>query len=124
VSNKVLLIAGGQTSTGLSTAVYAFDPASGRVALLARLPAPVAHAAAIVRGSTLYVVGGTDATGAPIGAISAINLSTHAVAQLARATSSRADAASAQLGATTFLIGGRSSHTLATVLEIGGAHSR
>ena len=119
-----LLIAGGQTATGLSTAVYAFDSASGRVALLARLPAPVAHAAAIVRGGTLYVIGGTDATGAPISAISAINLSTHAVAPLGRAIAPRADAASVQFGATTFLIGGRSSHTLATVLEIGGAHSR
>jgi outer membrane protein assembly factor BamB len=120
VAGKIL-IAGGQSATGLSTAVYAFDPTSGRVDLLTRLPAAVGHAAALVRGSTLYILGGTDASGAPTGAITTVDLSTHVVAQLGRTIGPLADAASAQLGATTFLIGGRSSHTVATVLEIGGS---
>jgi outer membrane protein assembly factor BamB len=116
-----LLIAGGQTATGLSAAVYAFDPVSGQTAPVARLPAPVAHAAAVVRASTLYILGGADIGGAPTGAITTVDLSTHAVAPLARTIAPRADAAAAQLGAATFLIGGRGAHTLATVLEIGGA---
>jgi hypothetical protein len=116
-----VLIAGGQTATGLSAAVYAFDPVSGHVALLARLGAPLAHAVAVARRNTLYVLGGTDAAGTVMGAISAVDLATHAVAPLTRVIAPRADAASAELGATTFLIGGRSTHTLVTTLEIGGA---
>ena len=86
-----------------------------------RRPAPVAHAAAVVRGHMLYLLGGIDAAGAPTGAITAVNLSTHTVRRLARTIAPRADAASAQLGETTLLIGGRNTHTLATVLEIGDA---
>jgi outer membrane protein assembly factor BamB len=119
--NGKLLIAGGQTSTGLSAAVYRFNPTSGKTTLLARLPAPVAHAAALVRGNTLYVLGGTDAAGTPTGTITTVNLTTHSATRLTRTTGPRADAATTTLGATTFLIGGRSTHTLATVLEIAGA---
>ncbi len=120
-----LLIAGGQTATGLSAAVYAFDPTSRKVVTLALLPAPVVHAAALVRHGTLYVVGGADSAGAAIGTISAVDLTSHAVTKLGETIGPRADAANAQLGATTFLVGGRnSSSTLATVLEIGGAQRR
>jgi hypothetical protein len=115
-----LLIAGGQTATGLSAAVYAFDPPSETVRLLARLPAPIAHAAAIVRGRTLYLLGGADATGAAMGTITAVDLATHRLTPLVRTIGPRADAAAVQLAATTFLIGGRNTHALATVLEIGG----
>jgi len=115
-----LLIAGGQTATGLSAAVYAFDPRSGTVRLLAHLRAPIAHAAAIVRGRSLYILGGADATGAATGAITAVDLSTHRLTRFARTIGPRADAAAVQLAATTFLIGGRNTHALATVLEIGG----
>jgi Kelch motif len=115
-----LMIVGGQTASGASSAVYRFDPASGKTTLLGRLPAPVAHAAALVRGNVLYILGGTDAAGAPTGTITAVNLTTHSIARLARTIAPRADAASTQLGTTTFLIGGRSTHTLATVLEVAG----
>jgi hypothetical protein len=120
-ANGKLLIAGGQTANGLSTSVYGFDPASRGVAVLAQLPAPRAHAAALVRGSTLYILGGTNASGAPTGAITTVDLSTHAVARLGQVIGPLADAASAQLGATTFLVGGRNSHTVATVIEIGSS---
>jgi putative pyrroloquinoline-quinone binding quinoprotein len=121
VAGGRLLVAGGQTATGVSTAVYAFDPASRATTLLARLPAPLVHAAALVRGNALYLVGGTDAAGAATGTITAVTLATHSVTRLARTIAPRADAASAQLGSITFLIGGRNTRTLATVLEIGGA---
>jgi hypothetical protein len=116
-----LLVAGGQAAGGLSSAVYAFDTAAGTTALLARLPAPVAAAAAVVRGNTLYVIGGSDAAGTPTGAISAVDLTRHRAAATTRTIAARANAAGAQLGASTFLIGGRGTRALASVLAIGDA---
>ena len=119
VASGTLLIAGGQTATGLSAAVYAFDPATRRVRLLTSRTAPVAHAAALAAGHTLYVLGGADAAGATTGSIGAVDLETRASRRLARSIRPRADAAGAQLDGTTFLIGGRrQGQPLATVLEL------
>jgi hypothetical protein len=113
-----ILIAGGETATGLSSAVYSLAVPSGRVSLLARLPGPLAHATAIVHGNTLFVVGGIEAAGAATGSISAVDLSTHLVHRLALAIAPLADAAAAQMGTTTFLIGGRRTGAVAAVVEI------
>ena len=43
---------------GTSDAVYRFDPASGRVAQIATLPVPVAHAPLVALGGSLYLIGG------------------------------------------------------------------
>jgi outer membrane protein assembly factor BamB len=117
VAGKIL-IAGGQTRTGLSAAVYAFDPTSGRVDLLIRLPAAVGHAAAIAEGSILYILGGADAAGQTSNAVTMVNLATRSAHAFTAPTGAVADAASVQLGTTTFLIGGRRSQALATVVEI------
>jgi Kelch motif protein len=113
-----LLVVGGQTAMGLSTVVYAFDPATGRTQPLAHLPAPVAHAAALTNGDSLYVIGGSGSAGTPSGTISAVDLATHTVHQIALPTGPLADAARATLGSTTFLIGGRRGQPLPIVLEI------
>src|SRR5581483_4415909 len=79
-----LLVAGGEAATGLSDAVYVFDPAAGTVSRIGRLPAPLAHAAGVARGNVVYVVGGAGPAGAAAGTISAVNLATHSVSRLAR----------------------------------------
>jgi N-acetylneuraminic acid mutarotase len=56
-----LVIAGGTTGTTAGRDVYRFDPANGRVALLARLPRPLTHAAAVSLGATVLVLGGRGA---------------------------------------------------------------
>jgi len=56
-----LVIAGGTTGTAADRDVYRFDPASRRVALLARLPRPLTHAAAVSLGATVLVLGGRRA---------------------------------------------------------------
>ena len=53
-----LLVIGGSTPTGASDAIYSFDPATGQVREIGRLPHPVTHGAAATLGSTAYFVGG------------------------------------------------------------------
>lgn len=53
-----VIIAGGSTPAGASDAVLRFDPATGRVSRIGRLPAPTTHAAAATNGGFVYVVGG------------------------------------------------------------------
>ena len=53
-----LLIAGGTSGTQASRDVYRFDPRSGAVRELARLPYPVTHAAGATLRGALLVIGG------------------------------------------------------------------
>ena len=49
-----ILIIGGSTPTAASTAIYRFDPATGRVRRIGRLPQPTTHATAATVGSYAY----------------------------------------------------------------------
>ncbi len=60
-----LVIAGGTTPTGVSDAVLRFDPKTGRVTRLARLPHPITHASAAALGGRVYVIGGRGAAVTP-----------------------------------------------------------
>jgi hypothetical protein len=53
-----LLIIGGSTPNAASEAIYRFDPATGRVTQIGRLPEPITHAGAATLGSFVYLVGG------------------------------------------------------------------
>jgi N-acetylneuraminic acid mutarotase len=53
-----VIIAGGSTPAGASDAVLRFDPVTGRVSQIGRLPAPTTHAAAATLDGFVYVVGG------------------------------------------------------------------
>jgi hypothetical protein len=58
--NGSIVVAGGLTPAGTSSAVYSVDPASGSVKRIATLPAPEAHAGMAALGNALYLVGGHD----------------------------------------------------------------
>ena len=58
--NGSIVVAGGITPAGTSSAVYSVDPASGSVKRIATLPAPEAHAGMAALGNVLYLVGGRD----------------------------------------------------------------
>jgi hypothetical protein len=106
-SGGQLVIAGGIDGSGTaSSAVYAFDPGSGRVRLLGRLPAGVGHASAVSLEGSVYVIGGADATGSAVSALARVDATTGAVTSLPSGTPV-ADAATAQFGTEAFLIGGR-----------------
>ncbi|HEY7961491.1 MAG TPA: hypothetical protein VID29_06165 [Solirubrobacteraceae bacterium] len=104
-----IVIAGGTSGVEASAEVYRFDPASGRVASFARLPAPLTHAAAVTLHGTVLVVGGRGSeTNSQTRRILAISPSgvVSDVGTLPRALS---DVAAVALGEAALLAGGRDS---------------
>ncbi len=57
VGGRILII-GGSAPDGASSAIYRFDPASGQVREIGRLPQPITHASAAALGAFVYLVGG------------------------------------------------------------------
>jgi outer membrane protein assembly factor BamB len=55
---KSIYVAGGLTASGPSAAVYRFDTGSGRLALVATLPRPIAHAPLVAARGALWLIGG------------------------------------------------------------------
>jgi YVTN family beta-propeller protein len=111
-----LVIAGGLASSGPVNHVYTFDPSSGATTLTARLPAPVAHAAAFTLGGRIYVVGGRDASDMALVGASEIDPSTWHVEAEPPLGQPVADAAVAA-GRRTLLIGGWNTSTSSKVLQ-------
>ncbi len=102
-----LVIAGGILASGApSSAVYVFDPGSGRVRLLGRLATAVGHASAAQLGGSVYVVGGVDAAGRSVPFGTRVDVTGQKVTRVALAVPV-ADAAVAQVGSQAFLLGGR-----------------
>ena len=58
-ANGELFIAGGVSANGPSSAVYRFDPRTGHVSRIGRLPVASAHAVAVAAGSGIDVLGGS-----------------------------------------------------------------
>jgi hypothetical protein len=117
--NKLLII-GGSTPNGASSAIYAFDPSSGTARQIGRLPQPVTHAGAAALGSTVYLVGGRgDSLTSRTGAIEAINPATGAVTPAGSLPEPMSDVGVVSLGNAIVVAGGHSaSATQATVGEL------
>jgi Kelch motif len=120
-----VLVIGGSTPSGASDVIYRFDPATGGVARIGRLPHPTTHAGAATLGSTVYVVGGRgDLLDSQTDAIWSIDPNTGRVARAGRLPGARSDAAVLTLGGSIVVAGGRSNAgTLATVGELTPAGS-
>jgi Kelch motif protein len=117
-----VVVAGGTTGTVSVDTVFVFDPNTGKVRVLAHLPAPVAHAAAFTLGGDVYVVGGQDAAGNAVRTVTRIDPSTGAVSRLKPLAQPVSDAAVALLGDQAWLIGGWRGATVAQILVAGLAH--
>jgi N-acetylneuraminic acid mutarotase len=120
VANGKVLIVGGTTPTGTSDAIYRFDPLTGRVTQIGRLPQPITHAGAATLGSSVYVIGGRsenlDGQSDRVWSVNPSNGSVHAVGRLPRALS---DAGVVSIGNAILIAGGRDSEsTQATVGEL------
>jgi YVTN family beta-propeller protein len=116
-----IVIAGGSTPAGTaSDAVLSFDPATGGVSRIGRLPNPVTHAAAATLGSRVYVIGGRSATvDTPTAAIAAVDPVARKVVAGGTLNSARSDLAAVGLPGRILLAGGRSgSGTVATISEL------
>ena len=120
VSGRIV-IAGGSTPAGTaSDAVLSFDPATGRVTRVGRLPNPTTHAAAAALGNRVYVIGGRGATlDTPTAAIEAVDPIARKVVAAGTLNSARSDLAAIGLPGKILLAGGRGgSGTVATISEL------
>ena len=120
-SSGRIVIAGGSTPAGTaSDAVLSFDPATGRVTRIGRLPSPTTHAAAAALGTASYVIGGRGATvDTPTASIEAVDPLARKVVPAGMLDSARSDLAAVGLPGRILLAGGRDgSGTVATVSEL------
>jgi hypothetical protein len=110
-----LVIAGGVGVAGPTGAVFALDPATGRVRRLGQLPVPVGHAVAVPIGGSVYVAGGVDAAGNTSSAIVRIDPVRGTVTTL-QGSAGISDAGAAVVGGRAYVIGGaRGDHATADV---------
>jgi hypothetical protein len=104
-----VLILGGSTPNGASDAVYRFDPATGRVRQIGRLPQPVTHAGAGTVGSFVYLVGGRGGTvDSQTASVWSINPLTGAVRRAGRLPQPLSDTGVISIGGTLVVAGGLS----------------
>ena len=117
VGGRILII-GGSTPDGASRAIYRFDPASGQVREIGRLPQPITHASAAALGAFVYLVGGrgTD-LGSQTATVWSIDPRTGAVAVAGRLPEPLSDTASLSIGGGIVVAGGLT--PTSTVADVG-----
>jgi N-acetylneuraminic acid mutarotase len=115
-----VLIMGGSTPHGATTDILRFDPRTGAVRRLGRLPQPVTHGGAGVLGGVAYLVGGRgDAPGSTLGTVWAVDPLTGRVRPAGRLPRSLSDAAVVSLPGRMIIAGGSSAgSTQAAVGEL------
>ena len=108
------------SSSGPSRDVYLFDPGSGRVQTLGRLPHAVGHAAAVALGGHVFVAGGQDASGNVVSALTEVDPSSGSVKALNPLPRAVSDAGAVPLtdGRSALIVGGYRGHALAQVLRL------
>jgi outer membrane protein assembly factor BamB len=117
-----LIVAGGITASGASSAVYDFSPVTGRTKLIARLPEPVGHASPLVLGNRLYLVGGADANGRTVGRVTALDLGGRKVLPVA-AVARVSDAGAVVVAGRGLVIGGETDGRTVAVVRVLSAPS-
>jgi hypothetical protein len=116
-----LLIIGGSTPSRASDAIYSFDPATGSVRRIGRLPRPITHGSAATLGSTVYLVGGRgDLLDAQTATVWAIDPQSGAVRVAGRLPRALSDAGVLTVDNAVVVAGGldAAGGTLATVGEL------
>jgi N-acetylneuraminic acid mutarotase len=108
-----LLIIGGSTPIGASDAVYSFDPATGGVRRIGRLPQPITHGSAATLGPRVYLVGGRgDLLNAQTAKVWAIDPQTGRIRVAGRLPAALSDSGVLAVGGAIVVAGG---------LDAGGA---
>ena len=122
----VVVVAGGSTPAGTaSTAVLAFDPASGRVRRIGTLPAPTTHATAAALDGRVYVIGGRGTTvGTPSDRIVAVDPRSRRVSAAGRLPAALSDLAASPVGRGILVAGGRGAQTVTSVTMLTPGHPR
>ena len=113
-----VLVMGGSTPTSASDAIYSFDPATGQVRKLGRLPQPITHASAATLGSFAYLIGGRgNSLGSQTATVWSIDPRTGAVEVAGHLPEPLSDTASVPIGGTIVVAGGLAPTT--TVAGVG-----
>jgi YVTN family beta-propeller protein len=125
-ADGVVVVAGGSTPAGTaSTAVLAFDPATGRVRRIGTLPAPTTHAAAAALDGRVYVIGGRGTTvGTPSDRIVAVDPRSRRISSAGRLPAALSDLAAAPVGRGILVAGGRGAQTITSVTMLTPGHPR
>ncbi|HTK15125.1 MAG TPA: hypothetical protein VL769_01940 [Acidimicrobiia bacterium] len=115
-----LVVAGGSTpSNRVSSAVYAYTPATGAVTRLGDLPVALTHASAAATGHSVLVVGGQDADRNALDSIVAIDPSSARITVAGHLLAPRSDVALVADGNALQMAGGHNATgTLASVSTI------
>jgi hypothetical protein len=109
VADGGLLVLGGSTPAGASTAIYRFDIADHQVRRIGTLPQPLTHGGAATLGSTVYLVGGRgDDLNAQTRAVWAIDPVTGRVKAAGHLPTPTSDAAVVAVGGAIVVAGGQS----------------
>jgi N-acetylneuraminic acid mutarotase len=88
--------------------VLRFDPASGKVRRIGRLPRPTTHAAAVTVGGQVFVIGGRgDALNSQRDWMLAIDPAVGRVRRAGRLPAALSDLSAASLGDHALVVGGR-----------------
>ncbi len=104
-----LIVAGGTTATGVSDAILSFDPATGKVQRLGRLPVALTHAsAAAVDGRVLVIGGRRLLDGGQTSAILAVDPASGRTRQVGRLPQPLSDASVSSVGDAVIVAGGES----------------
>ncbi|HVB27313.1 MAG TPA: hypothetical protein VNE21_05315 [Mycobacteriales bacterium] len=103
-----LLVIGGEAAGVPSDAVQLVDPATNSARVVARLPYPLAHAAAFTLDGEIVVAGGVSSSGVVQGAVLRVDPVSFAVSTVGRLPRPVSDAGSAVLSGVGYLIGGES----------------
>jgi len=116
-----LLVIGGSTPIQASRAIYSFDPATGAIKRIGRLPQPITHGSAATLGSTVYLVGGRgNLDNAQTAKIWAIDPQTGRVRVAGRLPIALSDTGVVTVGSTIIVAGGLESSggTASTVARL------
>jgi YVTN family beta-propeller protein len=103
-----VLVAGGTSGAAAVSDVLRFDPATGRVRRIARLPAAVTHAAGVALGGRFYVVGGRgDGLSSQRRAILSVDPASGRVRRAGRLPVALSDLGASTVGDHAVVLGGR-----------------
>jgi N-acetylneuraminic acid mutarotase len=107
VAGSKIIIAGGYEPSTVSDQILSFDPATGAVSQLGRLPFPLTHASAVFVDGRVVVVGGRrNENGGQTTAVLSINPATGAVRTVGQLPQPLSDAAVALSGGRIIVAGG------------------
>ena len=113
-----ILIIGGSTPEAASDAIYRFDPSTGDVRQIGRLPQPITHASAATLGAFGYLVGGRgNDLGSQTARVWSIDPRTGAVAVAGRLPEPLSDTASLPIHGSIVVAGGLAPNS--TVAGVG-----